>query len=145
MLLRDSDSISPVLLVEILRRPFQVQKDLGQPGKGHGHYGMPFGKLTSYTWGKCSVGLTGSQLQSISSSFPFILLRCSGMDPAVISTPHFWHGIHLHSSQRYDAPPPCISNPRPTRTFLTAVLWVGDTWRGGIIAIEAQDKIGRAS
>ena len=57
-----------------------------------------------YTWGWCSVWMTGSQIQSISSSVPCMCQRCAVIDPAVSSTTHFGQEILFWSLTWYKYP-----------------------------------------
>ena len=70
---------------------------------GQGHRFVDCGKFTPYTGGWCTVWLTGSQLQSIAGSVPYMRQRCAVMDPAVRSTPYSGHGIRLQSLNRYES------------------------------------------
>ena len=94
------------LLLKCNKNPFHMWEDPGLPGKGHGHHFVDCRKLTSYTWGWCSVWLTGRRLQSISVSVLCMRRQCAVTDPAMSSTPHSGHGIRLRSLSWYKSPTP---------------------------------------
>ena len=57
----------------------------GHPGKGHGHWDVPFRKLTSNTCVICSVWLSGNWFQSIYGSVSCICGICAVIKHAVSS------------------------------------------------------------
>ena len=106
MILQDIYPTPQCCLLKCECKPFHMWEDPRHPGKGQGHRFVDRCKLTLYTWGWCTVWLTGSQIQSIAGSVLCMWLRCDTMDPMVSSTPHSGHGIHLRSLTRYEYPNP---------------------------------------
>ena len=64
--------------------------------------------MTSYTSGRCSVYLTGSQSQSIDVSVPYNCLQWYVMDPDVKSTPQSGYGMFCRRCSRYVATSPVL-------------------------------------
>ena len=85
---------------------FQLQKDPRHTVKVQGHCVALFGKLMSYTWGRCSIWLTGRLIQSIFRSILWLLLRYAVMYPKVDSMPHSKHWMRLCSHSYYNTSKP---------------------------------------
>ena len=91
-------------------KTFHVWEGSGHTGKGQGYFFFNCRKLTSYTWGWCSLWMTSSQLQLMGGFVPCMRWRCAVMYPTVSSTSYSGHGICLQSLTRYDSPTPVHFN-----------------------------------
>ena len=98
-------------MVKIIPEPVPSPEGPVQTCKKQGRCVVNFGKLTSYTWGRCSILLTSIRFQSIFGSVLFILLNCAVMDLAVSSTLHSGHGVCIQSCSQYYTPKPMHHRP----------------------------------